>query len=93
MWCTNTFQHGIYVCPEYVYSPTPTCRKPVWARAEKWDVHGEQHREVFYLHEDRIFYAGTYVCHTGPGMLKVHHLGMTDSEVTIVSLLLSTAFD
>ncbi|KAI0753480.1 hypothetical protein C8Q80DRAFT_1267872 [Daedaleopsis nitida] len=79
-WCTKPLFHGIYVCPDYVHGSTATYAQPIWSRGDQWHACAEQDREVFYIKEGQIFYAGTYVCHTGPGQLRIHHLGKIGSE-------------
>ncbi|RPD57324.1 hypothetical protein L226DRAFT_615022 [Lentinus tigrinus ALCF2SS1-7] len=73
-WNSRSKQLGIVVCPDYVYERSETYNYRVWSRADRWHACGEQEREVFYHYAGEVHYAGTYVCHTGPGMLKVHDI-------------------
>ena len=69
--------YGVYICPDYKYDPV----KRVWVRTDGVYTCGEQTREVLYAQDGKTYYAGTYMCHTGPAYLRVHHLGALGNEV------------
>ncbi|KAI0710325.1 hypothetical protein C8T65DRAFT_648580 [Cerioporus squamosus] len=83
-WITHSKQLGLVICPDYTYVPSATYAQRIWSRADQWHACGEQEREVFYHHAGEVHYAGTYVCHTGPGRLKVQDIsrvGMGTEEM------------
>ncbi|KAI1784520.1 hypothetical protein LXA43DRAFT_1038781 [Ganoderma leucocontextum] len=69
--------YGVFICPDYKYDPV----KRVWIRTDEAYACGEQARELFFAQGGKTFYAGTYMCHTGPAHLRVHHLGALGNEV------------
>ncbi|TFK79639.1 hypothetical protein K466DRAFT_605987 [Polyporus arcularius HHB13444] len=81
---TNNKKLGLVLCPDYMYVPSATYAQRIWSRADQWHACGEQEREVFYYYAREVHYAGTYVCHTGPGRLKVQDMskmGMSMEEM------------
>ncbi|KAM5545055.1 hypothetical protein V8D89_001166 [Ganoderma adspersum] len=77
---------GVFICPDYKYNPA----KHVWIRTDESYACGEQTREVFYVVEGKTYYAGTYMCHTGPAHVRVHHLGAFGTEDLLESVTLKT---
>ncbi len=69
--------YGVFICPDYKYDPV----KRVRVRTDESYACGEQTREVFLAEGGKTYYAGTYMCHTGPAHLRVHHLGPFGNEV------------
>ncbi|PIL32806.1 hypothetical protein GSI_04923 [Ganoderma sinense ZZ0214-1] len=87
-WCPESAQkcHGVFICPDYKYDPV----KSVWVCADESYACGEQTREVFFAMGGKIYYAGTYMCHTGPTHVRVHHLGALGNETLLQAIASKT---
>ncbi|KAI1788518.1 hypothetical protein LXA43DRAFT_636520 [Ganoderma leucocontextum] len=78
--------YGVFICPDYKYDPV----KRVWIRTDEAYACGEQTRELFFAQGGKTYYAGTYMCHTGPAHLRVHHLGALGNEDLLQAIASTT---
>ncbi|RPD71998.1 hypothetical protein L226DRAFT_573371 [Lentinus tigrinus ALCF2SS1-7] len=68
-------QHAYSIFPEYRYNPKPADDEPTWTPAKEWVSLAGQQRELLYVEDGNICYAGTFLCHAGPQSVKVEELG------------------
>ena len=78
-------QHAYVLVPQYKYTPRNTPQGSAsWSAAKDWAGIAGQQRELFYVHDENICYAGTFFCHSGPIYVRVGEIDM--EEVTSSSL-------
>ncbi|RPD57327.1 hypothetical protein L227DRAFT_228767 [Lentinus tigrinus ALCF2SS1-6] len=85
-------QHAYSIFPEYRYNPKPADDEPTWTPAKEWVSLAGQQRELLYVEDGNICYAGTFLCHAGPQSVKVEELG-DDVDESFVNALARKTFN
>lgn len=85
-WCNPPSQNALLICPTRHYTPhsgpaEPTSSRTSWSTATQWASLASQRREIFDTDGDQLIYAGTFLVHAGPKVLRLQDLPQPVNEV------------
>ncbi|KAH9925938.1 uncharacterized protein BXZ73DRAFT_103104 [Epithele typhae] len=92
-WCGPLSQHAYVVHPCLKYNPKFANGETQWSLDSRWSQMMGQQRDLFYLHNGSVCYAGTFICHSGPRSVSLSHMTSVNANEQFATTLARGTFD